>query len=233
MKPVTPNEPSLRALLFTSLSGLLLGIMLAVYILVTEPVSVVSRPPDEATLAKPGNYQTHWISGRLAPSESSNLRSARGKAMRRTRGVVSLSEDEANLFLTQLRPLPPLPAEQGGPEEPEPERVRMGPLSLRLVGDRIYGDFKLVMDPNGSPFELHLTGELIFENLEAGPRLQLADVRANSLPVPTFGGFLAGFVSSQVAKTAWPENVVAMWENIRSIEIESDQILADIGLPRS
>lgn len=192
---------------------------------------MVSAPPDEEVLSQPGNYNTYVLPGRVAGSESANLRSGTGRILRRTAGPVSFSEDEINYFFENIEF--PKPDTEDGEKEQVKGGARMGPFVVRLVGDKIYGSFKIVIDPQGSPFELRAVSELSFENTDAGPVLHVSNTRINSLPVPDIGGIFSSMVADKIAETAWPEDLIEMWQNIRKIEVESDKVITEVGLRRA
>ncbi|EDY84448.1 hypothetical protein VDG1235_4079 [Verrucomicrobiia bacterium DG1235] len=230
MKILKNKEPKLSSLILTASSGILLGALLGASILLARPANLVSSPPDEATLSQPGNYTTYYIPGRVAGSESANLRSGTGRIKRRSPGPVSFSEDEVNYYFENLDFGEPV-VEEG--EEPATQGTRIGPFNVRILGDQIFASLKIVMDPSGDPFEMMVLANLDFENTDAGPELVVKGLRVNSLPIPGFGGLISSIIESKVAETSWPEEVIEMWQNVRNIEVESDKLITEVGMRRA
>jgi hypothetical protein len=226
MKKLKPKEPKRSTLIFTALSGIMLGVLLGMSLLLSRSVSVVSSVPDEALLSKPGNYNTYYRAGRVDGSESANLRSGTRRIERRATGPVSFSEGEVNYFFRSLS--------LGEPVENVGESaVKIGPFNVRIEGDQIYASLKIVMDPNGNPFEMMVLANVGFENTDAGPEFKVKSLRLNSLPVPGMAGLVTSMVESRIAQTPWPEEVLEMWENIRAVEAESGKLIAEVGLRRA
>lgn len=231
MKVLKPKEPKVGSLILTAGSGVCLGALLGVSLLLARPVQVVSTPPDEAVLSQPGNYNTYVLPGRVAGSESANLRSGTGRILRRTAGPVSFSEDEINYFFENIEF--PEPEVEGEEDAKAQGGAKMGPFVIRIVGDKVYGSYKIVIDPQGTPFELRAVSEISFENTDAGPVLHVSNTRINSLPIPDLGGIFSSMVANKIAETAWPEDLIEMWQNIRKIEVESDKVITEVGLRRA
>lgn len=226
MKKLNPKEPKLLTLILTATAGILLGGMLGMSLLMARPATVVATVPEEGVLSQPGNYSTYYSPGRIDVGESANLRSGKGRILRRSPGPVSFSEGEVNYFFKNL--------EFGDPVEPtDGDSARIGPFNVRIVGDEIFASLKVVVDPNGSPFEMLVLAEIGFENTNAGPELYVKGVRINSLPVPGLVGLVSSMIKSSVAETSWPEEVLEMWQNIRSIQVESGKLITEVGLRRA
>ncbi len=226
MKKLKPKEPKRSTLILTAISGVMLGALLGVSLLLSRPVSVVSSVPDEALLSKPGNYSTYYRSGRVDSGESPNLRSATGRIQRRSPGPVSFSEGEVNYFFKSLSF-----GEPANTSEDEPAKI--GPFNVRMEGDQIFASLKIVVDPNGSPFEVMVMANVGFENSDEGPQFKVNSLRINSLPVPGMAGIISSMIESKIEETPWPEEVLEMWQNIRAIEVESGKLITEVGLRRA
>ncbi|MDQ8184554.1 hypothetical protein [Pelagicoccus sp. SDUM812002] len=226
MKTLKPKEPKLSSLILTSASGIVLGVLLGVSILLSKPVSIVSAVPDQELLSKPGNYNTYYRSGRVDSGESPNLRSGVGRIQRRTAGPVSFSEGEVNHFFKSLNVGEPV-------NTSEDSSAKIGPFNVRIEGDQIYTSLKIVLDPNGNPFEMMVMANVGFENSDEGPQLVVNSVRINSLPIPGLAGIVSSMIETSIAETAWPEEVLEMWQNIRAIEVESGKLITEVGLRRA
>ncbi len=226
MKKLKPKEPKLSTLILTASSGIMLGALLGFSLLLARPASTVSSVPDDAIVSKPGNYNTYYLSGRVDSGESANLRSGVGRINRRSPGPVSFSEGEVNYFFKSLSFGEPV----GSPEE---QGAKIGPFNVRIVGDQIFASIKIVVDSNGSPFEILALANVGFENTDAGPEFNVNSLRINSLPVPGMAGLISSMIESQIEETPWPEEVLEMWQNIRSIEVESGKLITEVGLRRA
>ncbi len=227
MKYLKPKEPKLLTLILTASSGIMLGASLGIFLLLSHPASVVSSVPDAAVLSKPGNYDTYYLSGRVDSGESANLRSGTGRIKRRSPGPVSFSEGEVNYFFKNIA------FETAENSSESEEGARIGPFNVRIMGDEIFASMKIVIDPTGSPFEILVLANVGFENSEEGPALVVNSLRINSLPVPGLAGFVTSMIESKIAQTPWPEEVLEMWQNVKSIEVESGKLITDVGLRRA
>lgn len=227
MKKITPKEPKRSTLVMTALSGVMLGVLLAVSLLLSRQSSTVTTLPDESLLSQPGNYTTYYLKGRVDGAESANLRSGTGRIMRRSPGPVSFSEGEVNHFFSAIE-FGEVVAEEGSTPP-----ARIGPFNVRLDGDRIIASLKITVDATGEPFELLVLANVVFENSDTGPELLIRNVRINSLPVPGMAGLVSSMIASKISETPWPEELVEMWENIKSVQVESGQLITEVGLRRS
>ncbi|MDQ8179456.1 hypothetical protein [Pelagicoccus sp. SDUM812005] len=226
MKKITPKEPKLSTLILTASSGIMLGALLGVSLLLSRPVNTVSSVPDESLLSKPGNYNTYYRPGSVDPAESANLRSGTGRIKRRSPGPVSFSQGEVNYFFKSLSFGEPV-------GEAKDEGAKVGPFNVRMEGDQIFASIKIVVDPNGSPFEILALANVGFENTDEGPEFKVNSLRINSLPVPGMAGLISSMIESKIAQTPWPEEVLEMWENIRAIHVESGKLITEVGLRRA
>lgn len=226
MKNLKPKEPKLSTLILTASTGIMLGGLLGFSLLLARPVSTVSGVPDNALVSKPGNYTTYYLPGRVDGAESANLRSGAGRIKRRSPGPVSFSAAEVNYFFKNIS--------FGEPENTsEAEGARVGPFNVRIEGDQIFASVKVVVDPSGSPFEILALANIGFENTDAGPQFKVNSLRINSLPIPGIAGLVSSMIESKIAETPWPEEVLEMWQNIRSIEVESGKLITEVGLRRA
>lgn len=226
MKYIKPKEPKLSTLILTASSGIMLGVLLGTSLLLSRAATTVTAAPSEAELSRPGNYNTYYIPGRSAGTESTNLRSGVGRITRRTPGPISFGEDEVNFFVQRI--------EFGEVAASSDEQnARVGKVNFRISGDQITASLKVVVDPNGSPFEILAVANVSFENTDAGPELQVSNLRVNSLPIPGFGGLISSMIESKLAQTPWPEDLVEMWQNIRSIQVETGKLITEVGLRRA
>lgn len=230
MKKLTSKEPKRSSLILTATSGVVLGLLLGVWILLSRPVKVVAQQPEAAVLEEPGDYTAFFTPGRVAGGESQNLRNGLIRIERRTPGPISFSEDEVNYFFGQFKRAEP--AESEGEAAPE-EATRMEQFNLRIEGDRMQASVKIVVDPKGDRFEMLVWADIGFENTDAGPELVVKSVRVNSLPIPAPGGLLTSLIESKLAEVEWPDSYLEMWQNIRSIQLESGKLITEIGLRRA
>ncbi|MDQ8202139.1 hypothetical protein [Pelagicoccus sp. SDUM812003] len=227
MKKLKPKEPTLLSVIMTGCSGVSLGVLLGIWLLITEPVNAVSKLPDADAPRKLGDYGTDFKAGRKAAAETTNARSAVSRIQRRTPGPVSFSEEEINYFIGSLEP------EKEGADDAEESSTSLENFNVRIDGDVMHASVKVVMNPTGDRFEMLVQARLHFENSEAGPELVIDSMRVNSLPVPAVGGMISSMISSKLASTEWPEDFVEMWQNIKSIELESDKMIVEVGLRRA
>jgi len=227
MKKRPLKEPKLSTLILSASSGIVLGALLGISILLSrQPVTVTTVPEDDS-YTKVGDYNTYFTPGRVDAGESANLRSGSGRIKRRTNGPVSFSEAEVNRFIKDID-FAGAEVEEGGEKN-----ANVGPFNVRISGDQIYATLKITMDPEGSPFEVLVLANLGFENSDAGPALVVKSLRVNSLPIPGFAGLVSSMIESKVAAAPWPEEVVEMWQNIKAIEVESGKLITDVGLRRA
>lgn len=227
MKLLKPKEPKLSTLILTASSGIMLGALLGVSLLLSRQASVVSTLPEEGVVSEPGNYNTYYMVGRVDGSESPNLRSGSGRIKRRSPGPVSFSEGEVNYFFENLDFGEPV---EGGDAA---QSARVGPFNVRLDGDQIVATLKITVDPKGDPFEVLVLANLAFKKSEEGPEFVVESLRVNSLPIPGMGGLISSMIKSKIAESPWPEDVIEMWQNIKDIEVESNKLITEIGLRRA
>lgn len=227
MKNIKPKEPKLLTLILTASSGVVLGGLLGISILLSRPPVTVTTVPEEDSQTKVGDYNTYFTPGRVDAGESANLRSGVGRIKRRTNGPVSFSEAEVNRFFKDIDFGEPV-AEEGAAAP-----ANIGPFNVRISGDQIFATLKITVDPEGKPFEVLVLANLGFENSDAGPSLVVNSLRVNSLPIPGFAGLITSMIESKVAETPWPEEILEMWQNIKGIEVESGKLIAEVGLRRA
>lgn len=229
MKKLKTKEPKLSILILTAASGILLGGLLGMSILLSkQPVVVTSTMEDESAAKELGDYTTYYTPGRTTGMETPNLRSGMGRMQRRSPGPISFSEEEVNYFFNRINF--ESPAEEG---EEQASAPRFGPFNVKINGDEILASFKIVVDPSGEAFEMMVFAELEFTNVDQGPELAVKNLRLNSLPVPGFGGLVSSMIESKIAETPWPEELVEMWQNVKAIEVESDKLITEVGLRRA
>lgn len=227
MKTIKPKEPKLRTLILTASSGIALGGLLGVSILLSRQPVTVSSVPEDGAYSKIGDYNTYYMPGRVDGIESANLRSGTGRIERRTNGPVSFSEAEVNRFIYDIEF-----GENAEPVEGE-KKAEIGPFNVRISGDQIYATLKITVDPTGSPFQVLALANLDFENSDAGPSLVVKSLRVNSLPIPGFAGLVTSMIESKMAETPWPEEILKMWQNIKGIEVESSKLITEVGMRRA
>ncbi|MBK1875421.1 hypothetical protein [Pelagicoccus mobilis] len=227
MKKMKPKEPKLLTLILTATSGVVLGGLLGISVLLSRSPVTVTTVPEEDEYTKVGDYNTYFTPGRVDAGESANLRSGTSRIKRRTNGPVSFSEAEVNRFFKNIKFGDPV-VEEGGKKP-----ANIGPFNVRISGDQIYATLKITVDPEGSPFEVLVLADLGFENSDAGPELVVNSLRVNSLPIPGFAGLVTSMIESKVAETPWPEDILEMWQNIKSIEVESGKLITEVGLRRA
>lgn len=226
MKKIKPKEPKVLTLVLTASSGVVLGILLGVSILLSRQPITVATVPEVDSYTAVGDYNTYFTPGRVDSEVSTNLRSSSGRIKRRTNGPVSFSEAEVNRFLKDI--------EFGEPVEVEGETsASVGPFNVRISGDQIFATLKITVDPQGSPFEVLVLANLGFENSDAGPELVVSNVRVNSLPIPGLGGMVTSMIESKLSTTPWPEEILEMWQNIKEIQVESGKLITEVGLRRA
>lgn len=229
MKKLRPKEPGLGSLIFTASSGILLGALLGLSVLLTKPVKVVAKQPDESVLAEPGDYTAYFMLGTGSGLETPEMRNAVARIARRTPGPVAFSESELNYYLAQASKREK--TQEKADEAPE-ANTKIEQLNVRIEGDQMYASMKVILNPKGDRFEMLLQANIDFQNTEEGPELVVQSLRLNSMPVPDVGGVFGSMIESRIAEAEWPEEHVEIWENIRNIEIESGSLIAEVGLKR-
>lgn len=229
MKKLKPKEPKASSIIITAFTGIFLGGALGVSLLLSKPVNVVSKMPDADAPGSLGDYTTHFVVGRKAAAETTNLRSGIARIQRRTPGPVSFSEDEINYYLGKLKPK----EEENAADKSAGAGTRLEQFNVRIVGDVMIASVKIIIDPTGDRFEMLAQAEVGFENTDDGPQLLVKSLRVNSLPVPTFGGMVGSMIQSKLTETEWPEEYIEMWENIRNIELESGKLITEVGIRRA
>lgn len=222
MKPIKQKEPKLITLIFTAFSGISLGLLLGIFLLIKEPPSTVSKIPTPEEKATVGNYKAWQVSGKVGAAESPNYRTAISRIQRRTLGPVSLSEEEINYFFAQFK-------NGEKPAEGANQSSSLDGLNFYLEGDQMIASFRLVIDPKGDRFEMLVQANVDFENSDAGPKLVIKSMKVNSLPLPNVGNMLAGMVASKLQEAELPEDLVKMWENVKKIELESGKLIVEVG----
>ncbi len=227
MKEITQREPGLAPLLFTALSGVSLGLLLGLWLLLMEPSYRVPRAPSAEEQAKPGDYAAYHVGGRVGVVETPNLRTGLTKLERRTTGPVTFTEEELNYFFAKQ----PSPAVASAGEKGPPSSLEG--LNFHMTGDQLFVNFKLILDPQGKRFELLVLAEVAFENTDAGPVMKVKSTKLNALPLPNLGGFVTGLASGKLAEAPLPEGMLKMWNNIRGISVVEGQLVLDVGLRRA
>ncbi|MBC2607799.1 hypothetical protein [Pelagicoccus albus] len=227
MKKLKTKEPKLLTLILTASSGIFLGVLLGITILLSRPAKVVTSMDEDGATTERGDYTSIYMKGRVSGTETSNLRGGLSRLQRRSPGPVSFSEAEINYFFGQLGKGD---KEETTEETPDKQPAKIGPFNLRIQDDRMFANLKVVVDPQGDPFELLAVAELKFENSESGPTLSVTGLRLNSLPIPGLGGLVTSLVQSKIAETAWPEEFIEMWQNVKTITLEDGQLIAEVGL---
>ena len=227
MRKLKPKETKPIALVFTAFSGVLLGLLIGVYYLLTTPVERLPNEPDPAVLEEPGNYVAYFTPGRVAGAETTNFKTAMGRIQRRAPGPISLSEEELNYFIKTYG------SSQAQDEATEGGIATFDQLNVHLVDDRMILSGRMVLDTNGERFEMLTQAEIGFENTEAGPKMFVKEMTFNSLPVPTVAGVARSLIESKLDPESLPEDWVEMWQNIKEVQIESGQLIAQVGLRRA
>lgn len=209
------------------MSGVSLGLLLGLWLLLMEPSNRVTRAPSAEDLAKPGDYSAYHVGGKVGAVETPNLRTGLTKLDRRTTGPVTFTEEELNYFFAkQPSPNTATAGEKGPPSSLEG-------LNFHMAGDQLFVNFKLVLDPQGKRFEILVLAEVAFENTDAGPKLVVKSTKLNALPLPNLAGFVTGMASDKLAEAPLPEGMLKMWNNIRGIKVVEGQLVLDVGLRRA
>lgn len=228
MRKLKPKEPKTIALVLTAATGVGLGLLLGISFLLSIPPERIAQDPDPEATSKPGDYTAHYRTGQTANAETPNMRTAISRIQRRTPGPVSFSEEELNYFFKQSKPSP----QPAGADAPKDEAV-FEQFNIRLVEDRMIVSGKAILNPQGDRFEMLLQAQVDFENEESGPRLVVKEMKANSMPIPSFGGLVESMLRSKVESSELPEEWTDLWSNIREIQIESGKLIAHVGLRRA
>ena len=228
-KKLKSKETSPLALILTALSGLSLGLLGAVALLLSTPVEKLSQPRKE-NVSQPGDYTASYLLGKVAAMEDRTLRSRLGRLKVGTPGPVSFSPDELNRMIDEV--INPRKAPQAAGEKKEeapPESAKIEFVNLNIVENEMTWSVKMVVNPTTDRFELLTQIKAEFVNTEAGPQFKVLSCRVNSLPIPLLGGSVGKALLAGLSTSAWPQDYVEMWNNVREVEIKSNQFITLVG----
>ncbi len=215
------KEPSLVALLFTAVSGSILGLLLGMYLLISAPATKATVEPSESQAAKPGRYQAYYIPGQPGTSETKNFRLSINRLVRQMPGQVVFLEREINYFLAQFKG-----AEKTA--DGEETNVRMGSPNIRILDEGFVLSLPITINPTTDRFDLTIQSYGHFEKSSNGPRLVVDKLLLNSLPIPLgIGGSM--IVGSFLSQVPLEEDMVNAWKAIQQIDSKDGSFVIQVG----
>lgn len=216
MKRGLPKEPSIKGMLFTAMSGVMLGSLLACVILLKEtPTRGSTSDSSEAGL---GAYAAEYSAGRAASEESATMRSRMSRLNRRTPGPIPFTESELNHYLSQFK-------SSDTNEDGSPANVTFSPPNIRLEDKAFVLHSKVVVNPKSDRFEIMMQAFCHLENGANGVEVKIDRLVLNSFVLPGFGGLVGDMFLSKLSAISWPAEAVDSWKAIREIELLQDKLV--------
>ena len=211
------KEPTLGFMLFTAFSGVFLGTLAAVAMLLSKPVDSASGAAPSEDDHKIGDFSVGYQPGIALSSESAAFKSRMTRFRRKLPGPLTFNEGEVNYFLRQFESA----ASEG--EETEASNLKLSSPNLKIADEKLILSSVVVINPDTDPFKLTVQTEIRFDVTESGPRLRMGSAHLNSLPIP-------GFVSSMLigklmGKASFPAELLDAWKAVKEITLEDGKFL--------
>ena len=211
------KEPTLGFMLFTAFSGVFLGTLAAVALLLSKPVDSGSGTTPAEEDRKIGDYSVGYQPGIALSSESAAFKSRMTRFRRKLPGPLTFNEGEVNYFLKQFESAAP----EG--EEGETSNLNMSSPNLKIADEKLILSSVLVINPDTDPFKLTVQTEIRFDVTESGPRLRMGNAHLNSLPVP---GFVSNMlIGTLLEKASFPAELLDAWNSVKEIKLEEGKFL--------
>ena len=210
MKGGLPKEPTIKGMLFTALSGTVLGLLFGAVILLKE-TPTKSRSAG-AGVENLGIYTAEYSVGSVASAESATMRSRLSRLSRKTPGPIPFSESELNQYLSQFQ-------STDTNADGTPVDISFSLPNIRLEEKAFVLNSKVVVNPKSDRFEIMVQAFCHFETGPDGIEMKMDRIILNSFVVPEFGGFVGDMFLSKLSAISWPADVVDSWNAIREIEL--------------
>lgn len=212
MRRGLPKEPTIKGMLFTAMSGTMLGLLLGAVILLKE------KPTNLGTVDRLGIYRAQYSAGSVATAESATTRSRLSRLSRKTAGPIPFSESELNQYLSQFK-------SSNTNADGTPANISFSSPNVRLEENAFVLNSKVVVNPKSDRFEIMVQAFCHFETGSDGIEMKIDRIVLNSFVVPEFGGFVGDMFLSKLSAISWPADVVDSWKAIREIELLEDNLV--------
>lgn len=212
MRRRLPKEPSVKGMLFTATSGIVLGVLLGGVILLREL-------PVKATDAnRLGVYTAQYATGKTAGAESPTMKLRMSALGRRAPGPIKFSEAEVNYFLSQFK-------SAAKDAEGEPAKLSIGSPNVILKDGDFVLSSKVIVNPTSDRFEMLVQAHCHFEKASEGHELKVDRLLMNSLEVPQVGGYVQEAFTQQLASISWPAELAEAWNAAREVQVLEDALI--------
>jgi len=214
------KEPSLGFMLFTAFSGVFLGTLAAVVILLLNPVESPKVGVAGKESKQLGDYSISYAPGYSLGTESRDFKSSMTRFKRKLPGSLVFEEGEINYFLSQFKAAPA----EG--EEEQKSNVLMGSPNLKFGEEKMVLSSVVVINPDTSPFKLTLQTDIQFEATETGPKMIVGSSYLNCLPVP---GFLSNMLIGKIlGQASFPAELADSWKAVKDIRVEEKKFVVTL-----
>ena len=211
------KEPSLGFMLFTAFSGVFLGTLAAIAMLLSKPVDSAAGAATSGEDRKIGDFSVGYQPGFALSSETAAFKSRMTRFRRKLPGPLTFNEGEVNYFLRQFESAPP----EG--EEVEASNLKMSSPNLKIADEKLILSSVVVINPDTDPFKLTVQTEIRFDVTESGPRMRMGSAHLNSLPIP---GFVSGMlIGKLMEKASFPAELLDAWKAIKEMKLEDGKFL--------
>ena len=217
MRRKLPKEPSTGGMIFTAVSGISLGILLAGFVLLREPPQKVKSIPATSD-GKLGDYSAYYVTGSVASAESATVRSRISRLGRQVPGSIPFTEMEINHYMSQFK-------SADTDEEGNPADVAFSAPNALLEEDQFVLSAKFVLSPQKDRFEIVAQAAGRIVNRDDGPRVVVDRILLNSLPLPKFGGIVQSVFMANASAIPFPTEVRSSLGAIKEVELLEDQIV--------
>lgn len=216
MKRGLPKEPTIKGMLFTAMSGAVLGLLLGSVILLKETPTKSRNVGDG--YQRVGVYQGQYSVGAVATAESATTRSRLSRLNRRSPGPIPFTEAELNQYLGQFKS-----AETNA--DGSPADFSFSAPNICLEENAFVMNSKVVVNPKSDRFEIMVQAYCHFESGSDGIEMKIDRIILNSFVVPALGGFVGDIFLSKLSAIPWPADVVDSWNAIREVELLEDKLV--------
>lgn len=211
------SKPKLLGLLFTITSGVSLGLLLAIFFLLTRPVAQMASEPSES-YDTPAQYIVPYIKGKVAGNESLELKKNLRRMENRMPGDLALSEKDVNWLL----------GEWFGAAEEEGAEVESGNPNLRMKADGMVFSLPVTVSPaTNNSFTLVLQVGSRFEESDDGPLFVADSLYLNCLRLPAIG--LGSMIREKFAAIELPPKLQEGLSLVSLVKHQESGLVLSIG----
>lgn len=215
MRRVLPKEPTIKGILFTAMSGAVLGLLLGTVILLKE-TPTKSRSVGEGQ--RLGVYTAEYSVGSVASAESATTRSRLSRLSRKSPGPIPFTEAELNQYLSQFKS-----AEVNA--DGTPADFSFSAPNICVEENAFVMNSKVVVNPKSDRFEIMVQAFCHFESGSDGIEMKIDRIVLNSFVVPKLGSFVGDMFLSKLSAIPWPADAVDSWNAIREVELLEDKLV--------